>query len=302
MSQALTVSPPQSALAVMAGRLQCDPAKLFDTLKNTVFKGASNDELMALTLVANQYGLNPFTKEVYAFPAKGGGIVPVVSVDGWLRMINDHPQMDGMEIDYTLDDAGQPISCTATIWRKDRSKPIKVTEYLSECRRPTDPWKMVFRMLRHKAIIQCGRVAFGFGGIVDEDDAPQMQAAVARVVPAANVPEFLPPPQMELPSGEPESAQRRTRRAEPAVAPTPPPTNEPPPLELNADPESPRDRIAAAITRAGVEWEDVEAVLLSNGVIEEPTSLANLDDGAVGIVTEKLAAIVAFAQERRAAR
>lgn len=307
MSQALTVQPPQSALAVMAGRLQCDPAKLFDTLKNTVFKGASNDELMALTLVANQYGLNPFTKEVYAFPAKGGGIVPVVSIDGWLRMINDHPQMDGLEVDYSVDEAsGQPISCTATIWRKDRSKPIKVTEYLSECRRPTDPWKMVFRMLRHKAIIQCGRVAFGFGGIVDEDDAPHIQPAVARVVPTANVPEFLPPPpQMQLPNSDPEleAPPRRAARKAAAAAPPPaPPAQEPPPLELNADPEGPRERIAAAITRAGLEWEDVEAVLIANGILDEPTTLARLDDGAVAIVTEKLAAIVTMATERRAAR
>jgi hypothetical protein len=288
----------------MAGRLQCDPAKLFDTLKNTVFKGASNDELMALTLVANQYGLNPFTKELYAFPAKGGGIVPVVSVDGWLRMINDHPQMDGLETDYTLDSAGQPISCTCTIWRKDRSKPIKVTEYLSECRRPTDPWKMVFRMLRHKAIIQAGRVAFGFGGIVDEDDAPHTLPAVGRVVPAANVPEFLPPPQMQLPSGdpEPEPASRRAARKTAATAPQPPPAQEPPPLELSAEPESPLDRINAAMTRSGVEWEDMEAVLLANGILDEPTSLMRLDDGAVAIITEKLPAIVTMALERRAAR
>lgn len=165
----------------MAGRLQCDTGKLLDTLKATVFKGATNEELLALTVIANTYKLNPLLKELWAYPSKGG-IVPIVSIDGWLRIINDHPQMDGLETSYELDEAGQPLSCTAIIWRKDRSKPIRVTEVLSECRRNTEPWKMPFRMLRHKAIIQCARVAFGFSGIMDEDEAGNIKAVSGVVV------------------------------------------------------------------------------------------------------------------------
>lgn len=175
----------------MAGRLQCDTEKLLGTLKATVFKNATNEEMMALTIVANQYGLNPLAKEIYAFPSKGG-IVPKVSIDGWLRIINDHPQMDGLETAYDLDDAGLPISCTATIYRKDRGKPVSVTEYYAECKRPTEPWKMPFRMLRHKAIIQCSRVAFGFSGIYDEDDARNIHAVTGRVVDEEKKP-FAPP-------------------------------------------------------------------------------------------------------------
>ena len=69
-----------SALAAMASRVSVDPDKLMSALKATVFKNASNEELLALVVVANEYGLNPFLKEVYAFPAKGGGIVPVLSL------------------------------------------------------------------------------------------------------------------------------------------------------------------------------------------------------------------------------
>ncbi|EYT19628.1 recT family protein [Acinetobacter sp. 1592897] len=47
-----------------------DPAELANTLVNTVFKKATNDEFLSLLIVANQYKLNPFTKEIYAFPAK----------------------------------------------------------------------------------------------------------------------------------------------------------------------------------------------------------------------------------------
>jgi hypothetical protein len=47
-----------------------------------------------------------------------------------------------------------------------------VTEYLAECRRNTPPWNQYTRrMLRHKAFMQCVRVAFGLGGIHDEDEA-----------------------------------------------------------------------------------------------------------------------------------
>ena len=49
-----------------------------------------------------------------------------------------------------------------------------MTEYYSECVRSTDPWKMKHRMLRHKALIQAARYAFGFSGIYDEDEGAKI--------------------------------------------------------------------------------------------------------------------------------
>jgi len=164
-------APKSSALAVMAGRYNVEPTKLLSTLKSTVFKGANDDELLALVVVANEYQLNPFLKQIYAFPGKGGGIVPIVSVDGWNSLANNHPQMDGLEFEFAHDANDELISCTSIFYRKDRTRPVKVTEYLSECVRNTEPWKMQHRMLRHKALIQGARVAFGFGGLYDEDEA-----------------------------------------------------------------------------------------------------------------------------------
>lgn len=168
---AVQPAPKASALALMAGKFNVEPKKLLETLKNTVFRGATDDELLALVVVSNEYGLNPLTKEIYAFPAKGGGIVPVVSIDGWIRMMNDHPQFDGIDYEFEHSEDGKLIACTSVIHRKDRTKPVRVTEYMVECRRNTDPWKMEHRMLRHKATIQGARVAFGFSGITDEDEA-----------------------------------------------------------------------------------------------------------------------------------
>jgi hypothetical protein len=185
MSNELSTQSKSSALSLMAGRFSVEPTKLLDTLKSTVFKGATNDELLALVVVSNEYGLNPLLKEIYAFPAKGGGIVPVVSVDGWIRMMNDHPQFDGLDFEWERE-GGKLISCTAIIHRKDRAHPTRVTEYLSECKRNTDPWKMEHRMLRHKATIQGARVAFGFSGIMEEDEADRMNGT--RDVTPAKVP------------------------------------------------------------------------------------------------------------------
>jgi phage recombination protein Bet len=204
-----TVKP--SALAVMASRYNVEPQKLLSTLKDTVFKGANDSELLTLVVVANEYGLNPMTKEIYAFPGKGGGITPIVSIDGWLRIINSHPQMDGVEFEFQNNEQGDLESCTALIFRKDRSRPTKVTEYLAECKRNTEPWKMTHRMLRHKALIQCARVAFGFSGIYDEDEAERIKIANATVV--TSKPEFT-PVAPALPEPEPQKSKARKAKAQ----------------------------------------------------------------------------------------
>lgn len=178
-----TPAPKLSALNLMASKFSVEADKLLATLKGTVFKGATNEELLALVVVANTYGLNPLTKEIYAFPAKGGGIAPIVSIDGWIRMTNDHPQFDGMEIQVEFDESGKPFSATCRIYRKDRTHATVVTEYFTECSRNTDPWKQYpARMLRHKALIQAARVAFGFSGIYDEDEGKDV-AGLRDVTP-----------------------------------------------------------------------------------------------------------------------
>ncbi len=160
-----------------------DGTGLIETLKATAFKGQVSDaQMTALMVVANQYALNPWTKEIYAFPDKNNGIVPVVGVDGWSRIINSHPQFDGIEFEQDSE------SCTCIIFRKDRNRPIKVTEWMAECKRGTGPWSShPKRMLRHKAMIQCARLAFGYGGIYDQDEAERIveaQPAIKHMGPA----------------------------------------------------------------------------------------------------------------------
>lgn len=142
-----------TALQTLTGNLakqfnMGDGTDLANTLKQTCFKSGtpvSDAQMTALLVVAQQYGLNPFTREIFAFPDKGG-IVPVVGVDGWVRIINNHGAFDGMDFEQDAD------SCTCIIYRKDRSHPTKVTEWMAECKRNAGPWMShPYRMLRHKS-------------------------------------------------------------------------------------------------------------------------------------------------------
>lgn len=171
----------RSVLLAMASRFGMEAAAFEATVRATCgCAGATREEFAAFLLVANEYGLNPVTREIYAFPKKGGGIQPIVGVDGWMRMANAHPEFDGLEVDFQHDESGKLLSATARVHRKDRSHPVVVTEYLAECYRNTDPWKMPHRMLRHKAAIQGIRYAFGFAGIMEPDEAEGM---VERATP-----------------------------------------------------------------------------------------------------------------------
>lgn len=166
----------RSVTAAMAERYGMESQAFEATLRGTVVPaGTTREEFAAFLLVAREYKLNPVTREIYAFPKKGGGIQPIVGVDGWSTITNNHPMFDGMDFADERDESGKPLWVECTMYRKDRSHPIKVREYLSECVKQTEPWKQwPYRMLRHKAMIQCARMAFGFSGIIDEDEAERL--------------------------------------------------------------------------------------------------------------------------------
>jgi phage recombination protein Bet len=164
--------PKRSVTIDMAHRFGMEAAPFEQVLRATVVPHeTTREQFAAFLLVAKRYNLDPITREIYAFPSRAGGIQPIVGVDGWIRIINDNPQMDGIQFDDHLGNDGEITAITCRISRKDRARPIEVTEYLNECRRPNEAWqRWPARMLRHKALIQCARVAFGLSGIVEPDE------------------------------------------------------------------------------------------------------------------------------------
>ena len=231
--------------------------ELINILKATAFKGQNNTaptdaQLMALLIVADQYGLNPWTKEIYAYPDKNNGIVPVVGVDGWSRIINNHPQFDGVEFNYgpaisLKNGKGTHEWIECVIHRKDRSRPTVVREFFAEVVRDTyGPWQThPNRMHRHKSYIQCGRIAFGYTGIYDQDEAERIiekdmgdadvlpssgssgdfmpkakPAALPADIPHEKVPETVPAKEAQPVDQQPERKTDAPVAQQKAVAPT----------------------------------------------------------------------------------
>ncbi len=195
MNQQVSTQPAkQTPIAALAARLSINEEEMQGIVMNTLMKAkgnngaqVSNEEFVTFLAIANEYSLNPLTKEIYAFASRGA-IQPIVSIDGWLKIINQHPQFDGMEFEDSLDSNGQLAAITCRIYRKDRSRHIEVTEYLSECKGTSEPWKKwPARMLRHKATIQGARYAFGLSGIVDPDEAERIQSVTEKDVTPAPV-------------------------------------------------------------------------------------------------------------------
>lgn len=252
-STALAPAPRPGLIQSMASNYNIEPAKFLGTLKATVMPKrqggepvpVSDEDLAAFCIVAHEYGLNPFLKEIHAFPNKSGGITPVVGVDGWASLMNRRPEFDGIEFEHT-DEDGKPYSVTARIYIKGRSRPVQITEFFSECFRGTEPWKtMPRRMLRHKALKECARVAFGFAGITDEDEARD----IIDVTPS-------PTPTTASTNTGTATAFRKakpvtptqTQPAEPA--PNPPPPADPPPQDP-AVLATPQAELAGIVVGAG---------------------------------------------------
>lgn len=187
----------------------CDKYKLADTksaqatLAATIFPSYGNaatwQEVMALCVVALEYDLNPWTKQIYAFPVKGGGIQPIVGIDGWIKKANEHPAMDGCTVEFSgdIEDAAEgrgSMMCTVTVHRKDWEHPYVHTEFFEEAWKPPikkrdggviyGPWHTSpRRMLLNRTQAQAYRRAFGLlpGAMID-DEAERLAPREAEVV------------------------------------------------------------------------------------------------------------------------
>jgi phage recombination protein Bet len=292
MNNIATVPAGPSVLITMADRYGMVPAAFEATLRATVVPAdASKEQFAAFLLICKEYKLNPILKEIYAFPRRDGGIQPIVSVDGWFKLANEHPQMNGMEFD-DLVVSGELVAITARIWRRDREHPITVTEYMEECARNTDTWRQwPRRMLRHKAAIQGIRYAFGYSAIVDPDEAERMgidDAGVSSGIGAPHVSTMRtispPPAPSSVPKVTPPASRPRKPKAVESGAPEAPPIGAPVTKEAaatapggNGAPD-PGNAASDAATAAGEPLKDPP----STGWREDPEPPAEEATAAVG--------------------
>jgi hypothetical protein len=109
-----------------------------------------------------KYRLDPLSDEIMLFKNPEGQYQTLITIDGWMRLINQDPQYAGMTFKESHElELGIPLWMECSIYRHDRILPITVKEYSAEMKTEHLLWKtMPRRMLRHRSIQQCARLAF----------------------------------------------------------------------------------------------------------------------------------------------
>ena len=139
-------------------------------------------DLETLLLAAETYGVSPLGREIYLLRddlRPEDAPMVVLGVDGWSRVLNGHKKFAGMEFaesDELVE--GVPAWMECTLHRWDRRVPTTVREYFDEVRGGSTAWiTHPRRMLRHKALVQCARLAFAMVGVYDHDEAQRIAAS-----------------------------------------------------------------------------------------------------------------------------
>lgn len=180
-----------TALELVAANVGATTEEVTEVIKGMIISsknqhgaGATNAEMAIVASVCAKYGLNPLVKECAAF-VSSGKLQMVVMIDGFYKVVNRQPDFDGVTFEDHFDEKGDLVSITCSMHLKNRSHPVTVTEYLKECKDPkSSVWtKWPGRMLRHKAYIQCARMAFGLTEMVDNDEADRIRSSERDVTP-----------------------------------------------------------------------------------------------------------------------
>jgi hypothetical protein len=126
------------------------------------YQGVTPYTQVQLLRLASKHLLDPLSDEISIMETKEG-FVPFITIDGWAKLMNQHPQYAGMSLREPTELNNQlPAWMECTIYRNDRILPIVVKEYLDEVMTNHPSWQqMPRRMLRHRVIQQCARLAFG---------------------------------------------------------------------------------------------------------------------------------------------
>lgn len=193
IQEAVAEQPQQTrnALTALTEQLNLvNTGELYGIIRNTIMpNGATDEELAAFCMVAATYKLNPLVKEIHAFRTKQGGIMPMIGIDGWLKLLMSNEDYDGMEHVYSTQADGE-VWVECRIYSKARPKhPTVAREFLSENEIKTSPvWQQrPRRMLKHRATIQAIRYFAGICGFIDMDEAreEEMSNEPRNVTPQA---------------------------------------------------------------------------------------------------------------------
>ena len=122
---------------------------------------APKQTLLSLLRIGRENHLDPLKEEVSLALYDDCHWQAYITVEGYSRILNNHPAFDGIVFTQSEETAnGIPIWMECTIYRKDRLHPFIVREYFEEVKGEQAIWqKMPRRMLRHRVMQQCARIA-----------------------------------------------------------------------------------------------------------------------------------------------
>ena len=149
----------QKEIAKAAALLDIDPLELKAWVDLQIEVPAKT--VLVLLRTMQNLLLDPLNEEIGFTQYENGGWQVFISIEGCSKLLNQHPQFSGLT--FTQSDTlveGTPEWIECSIYRRDRITPITVREYFIEVCSEKDIWKkMPRRMLRHRALQQCVRLA-----------------------------------------------------------------------------------------------------------------------------------------------
>jgi len=124
-----------------------------DLIKNSICKGASNEELQFFIMACQRTGLDPFAKQIYSVP-RGGQRTIQTSVDGF-RLIADRSgkYAPGKEPTFEYDKNGSLLSATSYVKKQTRDgtwHEISANAHFDEYNANSPLWKKMPRAMLAK--------------------------------------------------------------------------------------------------------------------------------------------------------
>ena len=117
--------------------------------------------ILTLLRMMQNLHLDPLLEEIGLAQYEDGQWHVFITFEGCAKLLNQHPQFNGLlfnQANTLIDGVPEWIECS--IYRKDREVPTTVREYYIEVKGETAIWqKMPRRILRHRALQQCVRLA-----------------------------------------------------------------------------------------------------------------------------------------------
>ena len=159
-----------------------------NTIKNTVAKGATDDELKMFLSLASAYGLDPFAHEIW-FVKMGDKNTIITARDGYLKIAQNSPHFLGLESDvvyagdkflkdkdgihhsYTLSNRGAIVGAYAMVYRDDRKVPSYFFAPFSNYTKRGGVWQQYpHAMIVKVAEAMALKRAFAINGLVTQEE------------------------------------------------------------------------------------------------------------------------------------